>query len=149
MWRNNQWTHLNFRSILETAGWNIIKCKALLLFEPADVINYRRIQVFRDVTWCHWVIGSWHFEETWCIQFQSWWDQEEFFIAQKAWTLNRITVETLNLAWKEGHHTNRYWHLPHTILWYRYKLRGLSLFCSCCSCIRTQYLCLQEHEAIF
>ena len=124
MWRNNQWTHLNFRSILETVQWNIMKCKLFCSFEAADVINYTRIQIFWDVTLCRWVSGTWHFEEIRSRHFQNWWDQAEFFKAQKTWILNRITIETLNLAyltcWKEGHHTKRYWHLPCTTLCYRY-----------------------------
>jgi hypothetical protein len=34
-----------------------------------------------------------------CLRFQSQWDREEFFIAQKTGILNSIAVETLNLAY--------------------------------------------------
>jgi len=34
------------------------------------------------------------------------------------------------------------------VIWV-YKLWWLSLLLSCCSCVRTRYLCLQEHEALF
>jgi hypothetical protein len=78
---------------------NVIIYKVVLFSSMYWFCYLHEDRVFWDVTLFHQVSGSWCLEGVWCLHFQGWWVQKEFFfISQKTGILNKIAVETLNFV---------------------------------------------------